>query len=148
MVRIRREARWVYFIHWNVLLPKSNRNIYESRIQQTPAEARRPQTNPKQTLADPRRPHQTPADPCGSLQTASDPRGPQDVAMLIKALCNDSSDVWVSIHPFSVPASFQFQVAGVCWSLSQHSRGERRGNPWIGRQPVAAIRYSFMYLTL
>ena len=43
----------------------------------------------------------------------------------------------VSIHPFSVPASFQFWVAGVCWSLSQHSRGEGRGR--IGCQPTSGL---------
>ena len=42
-----------------------------------------------------------------------------------------------SIYPFSVPATFHFWVIGVCWSLFQLSRGERRGTPWIGRQPIA-----------
>ena len=46
---------------------------------------------------------------------------------------------WTSIHPFSIPASFEFWVAGVCWSLSQLPRGERRGPPWIGRQPIAGL---------
>lgn len=30
-------------------------------------------------------------------------------------------------------------VAGVCWSLSKLSRGERQGTPAIGRQPIAGL---------
>ena len=38
-----------------------------------------------------------------------------------------------------------FWVTGVCWSLSQLSRGKRRGRPWIGRQPSAGqIVYSWL----
>ena len=43
------------------------------------------------------------------------------------------------MHPFSIPASFQFWVAGVCWSLAQLSRGERRHTPWISRHPIAGL---------
>ena len=42
----------------------------------------------------------------------------------------------LSIHPFSIPAFFQFWVS---WSLSQLSRGEMPGTPWIGRQPIARL---------
>ena len=44
-----------------------------------------------------------------------------------------------SIHPFSIPASVQFWVTRVCWSLSRLSRGKRQGTPWISRQPIAGL---------